>query len=330
MYEILWNFFIYAFLGWCTEVSYAALTSGKFVNRGFLNGPLCPIYGFGAIIVLSCLEPLKHNWLLLFVGSVLLTSLLELVTGFVLEKLFHQRWWDYSDFPFNIGGYICLLFSVLWGFACLFVVKILHPSILFLVRLIPHTPGVVLLVLLGVIMAVDIVATVQAIMGINRRLSQIDELAGKIKEASNEFGAGLADKVLDAAEKGSELKEDLDELKDSMAQRRMDLEMDLDDWKDDMAQRRAELRANLESGLDELRDGLSQRASAVASAVQDEYLHTKHSQMESFRREMQSLLEVRSHGQRRLLKAFPSMRSTDHRSALEHLRRRTGFLQKRR
>ncbi|MFQ9473221.1 MAG: putative ABC transporter permease [Oscillospiraceae bacterium] len=127
MYHLLWIFFIYAFLGWCTEVSYAALKTGRFVNRGFLNGPVCPVYGFGVVIVLWVLEPLRGNLLLLFLGSVALTSLLEWLTGFVLERLFHQRWWDYSQEPFNLGGYICLRFSIAWGLACLFVVKLLHP-----------------------------------------------------------------------------------------------------------------------------------------------------------------------------------------------------------
>ena len=80
MYQFLCIFFIYAFLGWCTEVSYAALQTGKFVNRGFLNGPVCPIYGFGVVIIIACLTPLKKNLLLLFLGSVVLTSLLELAT----------------------------------------------------------------------------------------------------------------------------------------------------------------------------------------------------------------------------------------------------------
>ena len=117
MYQLLWIFFLYAFLGWCTEVSYAALRTGKFVNRGFLNGPVCPIYGCGVVVVLAGLEPLKGNFVLLFLGSVVLTSALEWATGFVLEKLFRQRWRDYSDKPFNLGGYICLEFSVMWGFA---------------------------------------------------------------------------------------------------------------------------------------------------------------------------------------------------------------------
>lgn len=104
LYLTLWIFFVYAFLGWCTEVGYAALRTGRFVNRGFLNGPVCPIYGFGVIIVLWVLEPLAEHILLLFLGSVVLTSALEWVTGLVLEKLFHQRWWDYSDEPFNVGA----------------------------------------------------------------------------------------------------------------------------------------------------------------------------------------------------------------------------------
>lgn len=129
LYEIIWIFFIYAFLGWCTEVAYAALDIGKFVNRGFLNGPCCPVYGFGVLIVVGILTPLKDNLLILFTGSVLLTTVLEYITGWILEKAFHNKWWDYSDKPFNVKGYICLKFSILWGLACTFIMVALHPAI---------------------------------------------------------------------------------------------------------------------------------------------------------------------------------------------------------
>ena len=219
MYQFLFFFFVYAFLGWCTEVSYAALVTGRFVNRGFLNGPWCPVYGFGVVIVLAFLEPLKSNLLLLFLGSVVLTSALEWATGFVLEKIFHQRWWDYSDQPFNLNGYICLRFSIAWGLACLFVVKLLHPSVLLIIRLVPRGLGWTLLALLAAVMAVDLAATVRTIAKLNRRLSQLDQLAAKIKDASNDFGEDLAERVLDAAEKGSDWKEELEELTDRLAQR---------------------------------------------------------------------------------------------------------------
>ena len=115
LYQTLAYFLIYSCLGWCLEVVYAAVTTGKLVNRGFLNGPVCPIYGFGMVIVLYALTPLVDNTLLLYLGGVILPSALELVGGWALYKLYRTRWWDYSDYPFNIGGYICLEFCLLWG-----------------------------------------------------------------------------------------------------------------------------------------------------------------------------------------------------------------------
>lgn len=288
LYRFLWIFFTYAFLGWCTEVSYAALKTGKFVNRGFLNGPVCPVYGFGVVIVLGCLTPLSDNLPVLFLGSVLLTSILEWLTGFVLEKLFHQRWWDYSDEPFNLSGYICLRFSIAWGLACVFVVKLLHPTVLILIGLCPHTLGVILLAVLSGIMAVDLAATVSTIVKLNRRLEQIDKLAAKIKEASNEFGEDLAEKVLNAAERGAGWKEAMDELSSRMALRRGELA----DGMEELGQRREEQQAQIRR------------------------------QLEEWRANLRELLEKDSFGLRRLLSAFPQLRSIDHKSTLERLRQR--------
>ena len=291
-YHLLWFFFVYAFLGWCAEVGYAATKTGKFVNRGFLNGPWCPVYGFGVVIVLGCLEPLSGSLPLLFLGSVALTSALEWLTGFALEKLFHQRWWDYSDEPFNLTGYICLRFSLMWGFACLFVVKLLHPTVVLAVDLLPRPLGWVLLAGLCAALGVDLAATVSAIARLNRRLVLLDELAGRIREASDDLGEDLADRVLDAAERGADWKEDWEDL----AQR--------------MAQRRAQRRAALAEGLDDLREDLQDRAEASRQQLQE------------WRASAQELLDKSSRGQRRLLRAFPSLRSVDHRAALERLRRR--------
>ena len=113
-FQILWYFYIYGFLGWCSEVAFAAVAHGKFVNRGFVNGPICSIYGFGVMSVLLVLGPLKSSFWLLFGGSVLFTSAIEYLTGWVLEKVFHDKWWDYYKRPLNIKGYVCLEFSVLW------------------------------------------------------------------------------------------------------------------------------------------------------------------------------------------------------------------------
>lgn len=289
MYTLLFIFFIYSFLGWCAEVSYAALVQGKFVNRGFLNGPVCPIYGFGVVIVLACLEPLRESWLLLFLGSVFLTSLLELVTGFLLEKIFRQHWWDYSDEPFNLKGYICLRFSIMWGLACTFVIYILHPTVLLFIRLIPHTLGVVLLALSGAAMAVDLVATVRTIAKIKRRQSQVDELAAKIKKLSNNFGENLAGKVLDAAE----LKEELDERAEG--------------WKAEMSQK----REDFQESLDERRRALSRRRQKGQEELRVLW------------ERLEALLDKPIFGQGRLIRAYPKMRASLRGRTWERLRRRT-------
>ena len=314
MYQFLWIFFVYAFLGWCTEVSYAALRTGKFVNRGFLNGPVCPIYGCGVVVVLVGLTPLKGNFVLLFLGSVVLTSVLELATGFVLEKLFRQRWWDYSDKPFNLGGYICLEFSIMWGFACLFVVDILHPSIEFFIRLIPHTLGWVLLGLFSAAMAVDLAATVRTIAKLNRQLDQIDQLARRLKTASNEFGENLADRVLEAAERSADWKEDWEAAAEEWSQRRSEFQVQL-------AQRKERLEGELAQKREQMEDELRQHAQEQAVRLQEGHDKAR-AELDAWREKLQTQLDSRVFGQRRLMAAFPKMRSTRHRQAMEQLRRR--------
>ena len=299
MYQFLFLFFIYAFLGWCTEVSYAALTTGRFVNRGFLNGPLCPIYGFGAVLVLTCLEPIKGDGILLFLSSMLLTSLLELITGFVLEKLFRQHWWDYSNEPFNLCGYICLRFSILWGLACTFVAYLIHPTVLLMIHLIPHTLGIVLLCTLCTAISTDLIATIRTITRLNHQLSQIDELAEKIRDLSNELGENLADKVLDAAEKHADWKEEWSDRTDHLKE-------DLETFKDTLAVRQDALQEDLCELKTQLRGRIQQQRE----------------ELEKMRGRLDEILDGRIFGEARLLKAFPRMRSLKHHKALEKLRQR--------
>lgn len=206
-YEILWIFVIYAFIGWCAEVAFAALTRGVFVNRGFLNGPYCPIYGCGVLLVIVAMDPLKHNLILLFIGSLLLTSVLEYITGFILEKVFHNQWWDYSDEPFNIKGYVCLRFSVMWGLACIFIIRIIHPAIYGFIQWIPKKIGIVLLAVIAVCFVIDLIVTVSTIISFNKRLRLMDEIAAKLKIISNAIGENVYENVMDTLEKKEEFEE---------------------------------------------------------------------------------------------------------------------------
>ena len=185
LYQVFAYFLIYSCLGWCLEVIYAAVTTGQLINRGFLNGPVCPIYGFGMVIVLFALTPLSHSLLLLYLGGVILPSALELVGGWALYKLYHTRWWDYSDYPFNIGGYICLEFSLLWGVGTLIVMKLVHPIIADAVALIPPLVGLILMFLLYAIYAADTIATAFAASDLARDLDALEKVADSMHAVSD-------------------------------------------------------------------------------------------------------------------------------------------------
>lgn len=292
--DYIWYFFIYAVLGWCTEVIFAAVNTGKFVNRGFLNGPLCPMYGVGVAVIVFCLSPLEDNVWLTFLAAVVLTSGLEWITGFVLEKLFHQKWWDYSDMPFNIGGYICLMFSLVWGLACLLIMDVFHPLVDKLVSLIPHTVGVVLLCALSLVMLIDLAATVSTILKLNKKLRRLDELAGRIKSASDDIGEALSGRTLALAEKSAEGREALEEKKALLAEKKAAHE-----------QEESGRRAARETAMQHRREAL-----AALKAANEE------------------LLATYDFGQKRLLRAFPSMKSTHHGEALEQMKQRLKNLKK--
>lgn len=276
LYEITWIFLIYAFLGWCAEVAYAAFRTGDFVNRGFLNGPVCPIYGCGVLVVVVVLNPLKESLLLLFCGSVILTSVIELITGFIMEKLFHNKWWDYSDRRFNICGYVCLLFSVLWGVGCVFILKAVHPAVYRLIRLMPKLAGSIVLIVLCLAFVVDLVITVASILKFNERLKLLDEIAEKMKVISNEIGENIYEGVTVAVEKGGEMKENMD-------------------------MKAAEIKENMDIKAAEIKDVLFEKKAEKAK-LQQEYNHL--------------MAENVSFGMKRLMRAFPRMKSNSYQESL--------------
>ena len=204
LYQILAFFLIYSCLGWCLEVIYAAVSTGQLVNRGFLNGPVCPIYGFGMIIVLFTLSPLADNLLLLYLGGVILPSVLELAGGWALYKLYHTRWWDYSDFPFNIGGYICLEFSLLWGVGTVVVMKAVHPVIAGFVAMVPQMVGFVLMCILYACYAADVVVTAFAASDLARELDALEKVADSMHAVSDAMTELLGTTAMDVDQKMDE------------------------------------------------------------------------------------------------------------------------------
>ena len=194
---------------------------------------------------MACLLPLRENQFLLFLGSVAVTSAIEWLTGFALEKLFHQHWWDYSDQPFNLNGYICLRFSLAWGVACLVVVDAVHPLVLWCVAHFPHTLGLIFLALLLAAMLLDLTSTLRTIAKLNRRLVQLDEAAAQLHALSDEIGENIADRVLEAAERGQNLRDVM--------------QADLIEWKGELADRREGFLERTEALRQKLEQSLAEK-----------------------------------------------------------------------
>lgn len=288
--KIYLYFFIYAFLGWCAEVIYAALKRGKFINRGFLNGPLCPIYGFGVVAVVNLLKPVEDYLFLLFFGSVFIASTIELIAGFLMEKIFHQKWWDYSQVPFNIGGYICPLFSIMWGIACLVIVDQIHPLIVNMAVHIPEMASLIILLILSIVLIIDFIATVKTILKLNKKLERIEEISLLIRKSTDELGENLAAGVIALSAKKDELEE--------LAEHR----------KEEIVEKITQAKKTMELN------------NVVRKQKIDEALELKQKALAELKKANKEILESNIFGQKRLLKAFPSLKSTLHNEALEKLK----------
>ena len=278
-------FTIYSFLGWVCESTYCSIGQKKLVNRGFLNGPFCPIYGFGALLVISILSPFVNNIPVLFIASIIVTSTLEYITSYVLEKIFHMSWWDYSTYKYNINGRVCLQNSLMFGLLSLFVMLVIHPAIDDFVASINTKVAFALSVLFATYFIVDTIITAGTILHLNERLEKLHELH-----------------------------EDLFE------KRKKHLEVV-----------KGHLQASLANQIEEL--GLSKYSPAemeelLSNDFKGNFIKEEHKIMNELEFEIKSLntrieeLKSKGHGvlRRRVIKAFPNMKSLKHKSLLEEIK----------
>lgn len=190
LYHIILYFILYSFLGWCLEVAFFFKKKGEFVNRGFLYGPFCPIYGIGVLSLIIFLQPLIYNIPLLLLGAFVFPSLVEYIVGFLLEKLFNTTWWNYSEDKYNLKGRICLKFSIFWWILSLFILLLIHPYIIEkAVNLIPQKIGYIITYLLVTYLFIDFTITLITLLqfkGIFAELTHVSaELRSKLETARN-------------------------------------------------------------------------------------------------------------------------------------------------
>lgn len=163
-------FFIYSFIGWIAEIIYAYCDEHKFINRGFLIGPYCPIYGVGLVLIVILLKRFIDSPLALFVLAMVICMALEYVTSFIMEKLFGARWWDYSNKRFNINGRICLELGIPFGIGGIIVMYIVNPFIEGLLLKLGSNANIISASVLAVIFIVDLIISLNVIT----RISKLD------------------------------------------------------------------------------------------------------------------------------------------------------------
>ena len=284
MYYLILYFFVYGFLGWCTEVAFAACKERKFVNRGFLNGPICPIYGIGVGIVVQFLTPYKENLVLLYIASVVMVTALEWVTGFILEKIFHNKWWDYSKMPLNLNGYVCLLFSLIWGVACVLIVDFIHPLIHKVLSWIPFPVGMTLIVVLSIVMFVDLYVTASTILKMNKHLEKMKEIAADLHRISDELGESIYQEVVEVLERK-------------------------DGWKLKVQEASGDFKDKIQGASGGLKDKIQ--------GVSDEAME----KIADLKKKYKEIGGKGTQISKRLLKAFPRIESERYREAMEDLKK---------
>ena len=199
MYELsmlFLYFIIYAFLGWCAEVAVTAVKQRRFVNRGVMNGPIVPLYGLMATLAGVFLEPEENNLLVFALGAVVLCAAVEVVAGVILERQFDRRWWDYSDRPMNLKGYICLESSLIKGVLVALAVRFLTPVLHWGLSFLPAIALQILALVLAVVLAVDALVMVYGVHAVRRRWKMSEPIAEYLQQASETIGDGLTTRTL--------------------------------------------------------------------------------------------------------------------------------------
>ena len=265
--DFIFYFFFYSFIGWFFESCYCSIRPKKWVNRGFLRGPLCPIYGTGGLVMMICLLPLRHitenlylNELLIFIAGAILCDIVEFMTSYIMEKLFNARWWDYSNKKFNIQGRICLTHTFYWGTcSCLFVF-ILEPIMnLYIVGQVSESSRNILTYIFLTVFAFDLLDTVIHALGIRDISSKFMKISEEISEFAIEVYSTVGGKSEDEAEA---MKNDLNE-------KFNELRSNYDKFKNDLKDVKSKSKKRLFKAFPFLKDGMAKQDKLLEDLFED-------------------------------------------------------------
>lgn len=272
-YHWITFFYLYCFFGWIFESTYVSLKEHHFVNRGFLRLPMLPLYGTGAVMMLWVSLPVKDNLFLVYISGVIAATILEYITGYVMERLFKMKYWDYSNQRWNLNGYICLSSSIAWGFLTIFMTEIIHRPIADFVLALSPAVEFSFIAIISVLFTADVIKSTKEALDLGRAL----EAMTKMKAEAEEMQVQLALLKSETAQKAAELKDAasvrMADLKSDTVLRMADFKNDtaakVADFKNDAALRVAELREEALAKAEWIQEETSVRAVEFAQYIAD-------------------------------------------------------------
>lgn len=216
-------FLIYSFLGWVLESVTKTISQKKIVNSGFLFGPFCPIYGTGAVMMILFLDSYKGNYFATFVIGFFLFSVWEYFVGWLLEKMFNTKYWDYSYYRLHIKGRVCLVNSLTWGVLGVAFIELIHPLMQLFISNVPVQVINITTLVLTIFMIIDFVIMAAKMKNINLKLTKLSEITNNIKEKLEELKS-LTEKAGKRAKNSEKLQSVIEELKQKQAELKEKLE----------------------------------------------------------------------------------------------------------
>lgn len=296
----LFFFYFYCFFGWCFESSYVSLKERKLVNRGFMRGPFLPLYGSGGIMMLVVSAPFQGNVLLVYLAGCVGATVLEYVTGVVMEALFKVRYWDYSNQKFQFQGHICLTSSLAWGFLTIFMTEWLHKTVEGFVLQIPSSWLEAIVFIITIVLAVDFTLSFKAAMDLRDILIKMEQAKEEMQRIQKRLDVIIA--VVD---------EDIN-------LRKMELTETIEQQKAEFFMGIEELRGNIDDSLGKLKASMTQKPTDYLNSVREEVSELRYKYRTSLeKREYHS--RIKSFYQKKLMQAHPSMTSVRFKEALEEL-----------
>ena len=306
-------FYLYCFLGWCFESTVVSVQQRHFVNRGFLRGPMLPIYGFGATILLHVSLPLYNRPAALFLASMAAATVFEYAVGVIMEKLFKVKYWDYSEHRFQFQGRICLQSSLCWGFLGLILARVIHPPVEWIVAGLPFVLLIVVDILFTAAFAGDVAVSVRTALDLAKLLEELDELRAQGAQLRQELSESALVRLTNLSYRVDEARGEFAERMDDAREKLGDMRESAGDAYDQLAETAKVQLTNLSYRVDEARGEFAEKADDVKEQIL--------ARLDELRRRFDTRADGLGRTRKSMLRGNPTARSPQYDDVLQRLKK---------